>query len=483
VDRAARRWAAVVAIAAALCIVYTLIPSESSASPTIYQLIAMTAVIVMLVTILRMPSKNRGVWWAVWGYVLLSAIGDLVYNVEAYGIDELPFPGPADVIYLGAYASAFTALALLIRRIQPGRDLEAWIDSAILALAAASVVGVLVVDPLLDASGSDHVSTAVSIAYPLIDTFLLAGLARLIVGRGRVNPAMALLCIAFFVTLVADLFYSFISANGFDEAAPSWLDVLYLAAFIAMVAAANAPGATSMAPRPTPASLTDTPSTGRLVALGAGALTVPLVLVIATWGDGDTELRLLTLACVGVVVLVLWRVRLLLSVVQRQSVRLTSLARTDALTDLPNRRSLDQQLDRATDAANESRLPLTIAMLDLDHFKVYNDQNGHQAGDVALVACARAWSAELGSAGVLARYGGEEFAILFPGIGLAAARTILERIHRATPDGQTVSIGYAERRPGENVYETMSRADRALYLAKETGRDRMVADGSKAARS
>ncbi|MDI1288426.1 MAG: GGDEF domain-containing protein [bacterium] len=474
----ARRWFLVLAIAALACVTYTVIPSGSSASPTVYELVALAAAIVMLVTILRMPTRVRGVWWAVWGYVVLSTVGDLIYNVESYGFDELPFPGPADLVYLGAYVFAFIALALLIRRMQPGRDLEAWIDSAILALAAASVVGVLVVDPLLDASDSDRVATAVSIAYPLVDTFLLAGLARLIVGRGRVNRAMALLCIAFTVTLVADLFYSFVSANGFDQTAPPWLDVLYLVAFITMVAAANAPGATSMAARPKPASLAESPGTGRLIALGIGALTVPIVLVVSTWNDGTAELKLLALACVAVVILVLWRVRLLLGVVQKQSVRLTSLAQTDGLTDLPNRRSLDQQLDRETDSADQSRRPLTIAMLDLDHFKIYNDQHGHQAGDLALVSCARTWSAELGSAGVLARYGGEEFAILFPRLGLAAARPILDRIHEATPAGQTVSIGYAERRPGENGYETMSRADRALYLAKETGRNRVVADGS-----
>ena len=478
-DSAARRWLSVLAIAALACIVYTLVPGDSAASPTVYQLIALTAAIVMLVTILRMPSRSRGVWWAVWGYVVLSAIGDLVYNIEAYGFDDLPFPGPADAVYLCAYVSAFLALALLIRRMQPGRDLEAWIDSAILALAAASVVGVLVVDPLLDAGGSDRLATAVSIAYPLIDIFLLAGLARLVVGRGRVNLALALLCSAFAVTLIADLFYSFVSANGFDESAPSWLDVLYLAAFVTMVAAANAEGATSMAPRPEPASLTDAPGTGRLAALGLGALTVPLVLVISTWNDGDLELKMLAIACVAIVVLVLWRVRLLLGVVQRQSIRLSSLARTDALTDLPNRRSLDQRIDQETESANQTQQALTIAMLDLDHFKIYNDQHGHQAGDLALVACARAWTLELGNAGVLARYGGEEFAILFPGLGLVPAREILDRIHAATPAEQTVSIGFAERRPGENGYETMSRADRALYLAKESGRNRVVADGPK----
>ncbi len=471
---AAARWTIALSIAGVLCITYVVFPNTADSSPILYQTIAWCVVAVMTLSVLRMPPRARGVWWGVLGYVVLASVGDLVYNIEFHGLEELPYPGPADAIYLGAYVSAFIALGLLIRSVQPGRDLEAWIDSAILALAAASIVGVLVVDPLLTSGADDRIATATSIGYPLIDIFLLAGLIRLLVGRGRINPAIALLCIAFGVTLIADLFCSFISANGFDDAAPAWLDVLYLAAMMTMAAAANAPGAASLAVRPTPRSLTETASTGRLVTLAVGALTVPAVLVIAAWNDGGIELKLLTIASAAVVFLVLWRVRLLLVVVQRQSARLASLAQTDALTRLPNRRSLDLELDRLTESATQLRAPLTIAMLDLDHFKTYNDVNGHPAGDAALLACARAWSHEIGGSGILARYGGEEFALLLPGLGLAAAEPILTRVHAATPSGLSVSIGYAETRPGESGYETMSRADRALYLAKDSGRNRIV---------
>ena len=94
--------------------------------------------------------------------------------------------------------------------------------------------------------------------------------------------------------------------------------------------------------------------------------------------------------------------------------------------------------------------------------------------------CADAWEAALASArpavvAFLARYGGEEFVILLPGLGLVTAEPLLSLVHAATPPGLTVSIGFAERAPAETGFETMRRADRALYRAKRTGRDRVVA--------
>jgi diguanylate cyclase (GGDEF)-like protein len=206
-------------------------------------------------------------------------------------------------------------------------------------------------------------------------------------------------------------------------------------------------------------------------------VTVPVVIVIAALNGGDSEHKLLAVGCVVVMLLVLWRVRLLLDVIRKQSEQLTSLARSDSLTGLPNRRTLDFELERLQSGADSAGTPLTIAMMDIDHFKAFNDEFGHPAGDAALVACADAWQAAMAPPSVLARYGGEEFAILLPGLGLALALPALDRIRQATPDGHTVSIGFAERRPGETGFETMSRADRALYRAKDRGRNRILADG------
>ena len=144
-------------------------------------------------------------------------------------------------------------------------------------------------------------------------------------------------------------------------------------------------------------------------------------------------------------------------------------ARSDALTGLPNRRSWESELELAL-AGDE---PLAVAMLDLDHFKRFNDTHGHPAGDRLLRACAAAWRSQLRSGDVLARVGGEEFAIALRGCEREAAAEILDRLRDRVPDEQTCSVGLAMRGPGESAESLLGRADRALYDAKAAGRDRL----------
>jgi diguanylate cyclase (GGDEF)-like protein len=115
-----------------------------------------------------------------------------------------------------------------------------------------------------------------------------------------------------------------------------------------------------------------------------------------------------------------------------------------------------------------------VALLDLDHFKAYNDRHGHQAGDRLLKAAAAAWQSRLRKTDLLARYGGEEFAVLLPDCGLDNAMEIAERLRTAQPEG-TCSIGVAAWDGHEAAAQLVARADRALYAAKEGGRNRCCA--------
>jgi diguanylate cyclase (GGDEF)-like protein len=151
------------------------------------------------------------------------------------------------------------------------------------------------------------------------------------------------------------------------------------------------------------------------------------------------------------------------------------LARTDGLTGVANRRGWDDELPRELARATRSGRPLCIALLDLDHFKAYNDRHGHQAGDRLLKAAAAAWQARLRRSDLLARYGGEEFAVLLPDCGLEDALAIAERLRTAQPEG-TCSLGVAAWDGREDAGQLVDRADRALYAAKAGGRDRCVAD-------
>jgi len=154
------------------------------------------------------------------------------------------------------------------------------------------------------------------------------------------------------------------------------------------------------------------------------------------------------------------------------------MARSDALTGLPNRRALDEALPREMARARRSEAPLCLAIVDIDHFKAYNDSHGHLVGDVLLRDCAAAWDAELRGEDMLVRFGGEEFLVMLPDCEPNDAAEIVERLRAATPDGQTCSGGLVRWDAVESFEELLARADAALYEAKGAGRDQLVRIGS-----
>jgi diguanylate cyclase (GGDEF)-like protein len=149
-------------------------------------------------------------------------------------------------------------------------------------------------------------------------------------------------------------------------------------------------------------------------------------------------------------------------------------AETDPLTGVANRRGLARALERDLAAARRTKRHLAVAMLDLDHFKAFNDTHGHPTGDLLLRNGVRAWREQLRAGDLLARYGGEEFVVVLPEVGdaVAAVRAI-ERVRVATP-GVTASAGIALWDGREPAAHLIRRADGALYEAKRSGRDRTV---------
>jgi len=153
---------------------------------------------------------------------------------------------------------------------------------------------------------------------------------------------------------------------------------------------------------------------------------------------------------------------------------LAEVARTDDLTGLPNRRAWDEVLARELARAKRERLPLCVGLADLDEFKLYNDDHGHQAGDRLLKQVAAAWAAELRATDVLARYGGEEFALALPGCDLGDASALAQRLRATMPQAQTCSVGVVSWDGLEDAEQLFNRADKALYAAKAAGRDRVI---------
>ena len=153
---------------------------------------------------------------------------------------------------------------------------------------------------------------------------------------------------------------------------------------------------------------------------------------------------------------------------------LAAQARTDPLTGAANRRSWDEQMDRELARAERTGEPLTVALLDLDHFKAYNDAHGHDAGDVLLRELVVAIRAELRTGDVIARWGGEEFALALPACELAQGRVLATRLLAVVPSGQTVSIGLTQAGSRDTTRSVLRRADRALYVAKDNGRNQIA---------
>jgi diguanylate cyclase (GGDEF)-like protein len=166
-----------------------------------------------------------------------------------------------------------------------------------------------------------------------------------------------------------------------------------------------------------------------------------------------------------------------------ENIRLRRLSVTDKLTGAYNREFLSTQLPASMQEAKHNGTPLSIAMIDVDHFKKVNDTHGHHIGDKVLTEIAHRLRETSRAGDMLVRYGGEEFLLLLPTANLATAAEIADRVrvqmqHAPIRVGDLsldirVSVGVAQHRHGETATELFRRADAALYQAKANGRNRV----------
>ncbi len=463
-------WIGLVVAIAALLLLWAL-PVGSMERSVVARLIGVTSCVIFLWGTFRLPPRTRDVWLLFGAAMALTVIGDVMYDAAFFTAGEVGSPHPTDIPYLLTYVLMFSGLALVLRRLLPGRALETWIDTAIATIAMGSMMGVYILGPiLLDAVAFDA-GLMISLLYPLADLVVLAVLLRILLGLHRWNAALLLFSLATALFLIADLWYQILRASE-NPAEPRILEVLWAAALMLYALAVTAPGAAASEPRPRTAPVQFDGVT--MVVLIIGVLATPVLLVLAVIADATWLTSWLALANLIIVILLLWRATLLVLKVQRQAQELLSQARADSLTGLPNRRAWDQDAAKAASVAAKTGSALTVAMLDLDHFKRFNDTYGHQAGDALLARTAQVWQSQLTAGDVLARYGGEEFGLLLPGLDVGSAEGLLDQLRRSTPAGTTVSIGATDLVAGENVETAISRADRALYRAKESGRDQVM---------
>ncbi|SHN74300.1 GGDEF domain-containing protein [Cryptosporangium aurantiacum] len=416
---------------------------------------------------------------------VLWLAGEVMWSYRAYTApDDETYPSPADVFYILSGLLIPIGLLVAFRRAGAPRSRRMLLDVTLVALGLATLGWQVLVAPQVD--DSDGFSRLITVAYPLTDIAILVCLVSLgLSGHDRLPTSVRLVGWAYLVWAVVDCGYTYQTIND-SYGDTSWLNLGYQVGAIVL-------------------------TLGGLVALrypekeavpaviGRDLTIVPLlVAALAAWAVVAAQIAAADIPFVPVVVAAVIVAGLLYRqlLVTRDRTRLARelrdalaeqarLAVTDPLTGLHNRRFLQDALDREVARARRSGAPLSLVVLDIDHFKRINDAYGHAAGDAALVQAAQRLGAVARAGDVIARHGGEEFAWLLPDTPEQGAAELAERLRAALAGAPVVlpetgpvemsgSLGVATLRGTDDATALMRDADRALYRAKEHGRNRVV---------
>jgi diguanylate cyclase (GGDEF)-like protein len=378
-------------------------------------------------------DRLRWFWRLMALAIAAQTIGDTTMAVHDFGGGEIPFPSPTDLAYLSFYPLLLLALLRVpVAPSSPAQRQRLALDLAAVLVGGAMVVWYLVLAPIVTEGGQSTLQMLTSVAYPVGDLGLLAGLGLVLL---RWSPAILHRPLSFVAAglamfIVADVVYSYMVLHG-GYRAGSPIDTLWIAA-LALFALA---GASQKAARP-----------------GAPETMVPA----RETAEQPTN----------------W-------------LPFAALASRDALTSTMNRRASEVALADEIERARRYGGDLSVLFLDIDRFKAINDRLGHTVGDRVLAEFASTVKSCLRPVDTLGRWGGEEFVAVLPETGAEEAAAVAERIrarveaHRfALEDDKdlTCSIGSGSY-PGDacDVASLIDVADRAMYDAKRLGRNRLAA--------
>ncbi|MCB2176248.1 MAG: GGDEF domain-containing protein [Actinomycetales bacterium] len=358
------------------------------------------------------------------------------------------------------------------------RDLGAIIDSAIIAVVATVLVWTAVIDPVQERHGAPHSEQA----YELVIILLVGGMAGVVIrawtanaqARGATGYLLLAVLAVFAGHMVAVLSHN--PATGADS---PWIDVWWVAAYLGLGAAYRHPAADLMgASNDRSARLTR----GRLVLLGLALTVLPAAAVVEAATGRHWDPLPLSLASALLAPLVLGRIATLASLHAQAERRLHELATRDELTGLPNRRAVSQHLTALlAEVADRRSAGVVVLFLDLDDFKVVNDNHGHTTGDSLLIEVGRRLRAAMRASDVVARFGGDEFVVVMQGPPARTRDAAIATLTAALAEpvalagleaSARASIGAALVEPGEHASagQVLSAADAAMYVVKREHR-------------
>ena len=226
-----RWWLPGVGVGVLAIVALIALPHDSSQWDFVFLCASLLSFVILFGAALAMPRGVRGIWWSLFAFQALTIAAQALLDRETDSPGTtIEFPSAADAVSLAAYVPVFVALGVLIHRLSPGRDREAWIDSSILSVAAASIFGLFLVAPVLSSPDLGEQAATVAIAYLLLDLAVLSSLIWLLVGGGRPQGSMLLLVASFAMTLTADIVRDVSLVNAEPSISLAWLDVLRVAA-------------------------------------------------------------------------------------------------------------------------------------------------------------------------------------------------------------------------------------------------------------
>ncbi len=421
----------------------------------------------------RVNRPQAGLAWYLFAVgVFLNSSGIALEAFLTRGGRELPPPSVVDVLYLSLYPALVAGLLVLIVRRTAGREWASLVDTMTISTGLGLLVWVFMISPSLGDPTFTALGQIVTVAYPIGDIVVLAMILRLLIGSGGRGVTYRVLAVAVATFLAGDMAWAIVTQLGLAPGVHSsaLLSMIFLVGYSLFGVAALHPSVRSVADRVSAPRSRLSPS--MLVILATVSLIAPALLIVEVVRHNVQDGIAIAVGSMSLFLLVITRMAQLFREVEQQTQQLKDLTQVDELTGLPNRRAWTFRLPSAMEGARHSRARLSIAMLDLDHFKLFNDQYGHPAGDRLLKAVGTAWLAQLRDSDLLARFGGEEFILLLPDTSDQTALEILARLRATTPLGQSFSAGLATWDHSETSDELIARADLALYQAKDDGRNR-----------